>query len=62
MKWVPILNTKYMLPKTMEEIKVASDGKSVVNPDVMREGIVFRDPINDLSFKSVSRDYLLKHS
>ena len=62
MKWVPILDTKYILPKTMEEIKVASEGKSVVNPDVMREGIVFRDPTNDLSFKSVSRDYLLKHS
>lgn len=62
MKWVPILDTKYMLPKTMEEIKVASDGKSVVNPEVMREGIVFRDPTNDLSFKSVSRDYLIEHS
>lgn len=62
MKWVPILDTKYILPKTMEEIKVASDGKSVVNPNVMREGIVFRDPTNDLSFKSISRDYLIKHS
>ena len=62
MKWVPILDTKYMLPKTMEEIKVVSDGKSVVNPNVMREGIVFRDPTTDLSFKSVSRDYMLKHS
>lgn len=59
MKWVPILDTNYMLPKTMEEIKVASDGKSVVNPNAMREGLVFRDPTNDLSFKSVSRPYLL---
>jgi hypothetical protein len=62
MKWVPILDTQFKLPDTMEEIKLISDGNSVVNPNVKREGIVFRDPSNDLSFKSVSREYLLKHS
>lgn len=62
MKWVPILDVNFKLPSTMEEIKVMTDGNSVVNPDVMREGLVFRDPTNDLSFKSVSRVYLLKHS
>ena len=62
MKWVPILDTQFKLPDTMEEIKLISDGNSVVNPGVKREGIVFRDPSNDLSFKSVSREYLLKHS
>lgn len=62
MKWVPILDSSFKLPATMEEVKVISDGKSVVNPNVMREGLVFRDPANDLSFKSVSRQYMLKHS
>lgn len=62
MKWVPILDSSFKLPATMEEVKIISDGKSVVNPDVMREGLVFRDPATDLSFKSVSRQYMLKHS
>lgn len=62
MKWVPILDAQFKLPDTMEEIKLISDGTSVVNPNVKREGIVFRDPSNDLSFKSISREYLLKHS
>lgn len=62
MKWVPILDAQFKLPDTMEEIKLISDGNSVVNPNVKREGIVFRDPSNDLSFKSISREYLLKHS
>lgn len=61
MEWVPILDTEFYMPSTMEEIKLYSDGKSVVNPNVKREGIVLRDPISDLSFKSVSREYLLKN-
>ena len=38
-----------------------ADGKSVVNPAVIREGFVLRDPTCDLSFKNVSRKFLLKH-
>ena len=61
MKWVPILDTNFMMPNNMEEFKVMATAKSVVNPKVLREGIVLRDPACDLSFKSVSREYLLKH-
>lgn len=61
MKWVPILNTNFYMPNTMEEFKAMATAKSVVNPNVMREGIVCRDPVTDLSFKNVSREYLLKH-
>lgn len=61
-KWVPILDTNYMMPTDMEEFKQFATAKSVVNPDVMREGIVLRDPTNDFSFKNVSREYLLKHN
>ena len=32
------------------------------NPNVLREGVVLRDPTNDFSFKNVSREYLLKHN
>ena len=62
MEWVPILDTEFMMPRDMETLKIYSDGKSVVNNSVLREGIVLRDPTTDLSFKSVSREYLLKHS
>jgi hypothetical protein len=62
MKWVPILDIGYMMPTDMEEFKQFATAKSVVNPKVMREGIVLRDPTNDFSFKNVSREYLLKHN
>ena len=62
MKWVPILDTNYMVPDNMEEFKQYATAKSVVNPNVLREGVVLRDPTNDFSFKNVSREYLLKHN
>ena len=61
-KWVPILDTNFMMPSNMEEFKQMATAPSVVNPNVMREGIVLRDPTNDFSFKNVSREYLLKHN
>ena len=61
MKWVPILDTNFMMPNDMEEFKQMATAKSTVNPAVMREGIVLRDPTTDFSFKNVSREYLLKH-
>ena len=60
-KWVPILDTNFMMPTDMEEFKQMATAKSVVNPAVMREGIVLRDPTTNFSFKNVSREYLLKH-
>lgn len=61
MKFVPILETEYYVPTDMESFKEYATAKSVVNPNVLREGIVLRDPTNDFSFKNVSREYLLKH-
>lgn len=61
MKWVPILG-EVKMPDTMEELKVLATGKSKVNPDVMREGIVYRSLDGSDSFKNVSREYLLKHN
>ena len=61
-KWVPILQTDFMMPDDMEEFKQMATAPSMVNPDVMREGIVLRDPTTDFSFKNVSREYLLKHN
>ena len=61
MKWVPILG-EVQMPDTMEELKELATGKSVVNPDVMREGLVYRSLDGQDSFKNVSREYLLKHN
>lgn len=61
-KWVPILDTNFIMPNDMEEFKQMATARSVVNPTVMREGIVLRDPTTDFSFKNVSREYLLKHN
>lgn len=61
MKWVPILG-EVQMPNTMEELKQLATGKSVVNPDVMREGLVYRSLDGSDSFKNVSREYLLKHN
>ena len=59
--WVPILDDAYVLPDDMEDFKVYATAKSVVNPDVMREGVVLRNPETGLSFRNVSREYLMKH-
>ena len=61
LKWVPILG-EFRLPDTMEELKERATGKSMVNPDVMREGLVYRSLDGTDSFKNVSREYLLAHN
>lgn len=62
MKFVPILDYCFKMPTDMEEFKQMATASSAVNPNVMREGIVLRDPTNDFSFKNVSREYLMKHN
>lgn len=59
---VPIVDTEYTLPKTMEEMKLEADGYSEINPKAKREGFVYRSQDGQKSFKNVSREYLLKHS
>lgn len=59
---VPIIDANYKLPKTMEEMKLEADGYSLINPEVKREGFVYRSKDGQNSFKNVSREYLLKHS
>lgn len=61
-KWVPILQTDFVCPDTMEEMKKLATAKSVINPDVLREGCVYRDAKNTVSFKNVSNEYLMRHN
>lgn len=58
--WVPILDTSFVCPDIMEEMKKLADGRSAVNPDVLREGLVLRSVDGRFSFKNVSNKYLLR--
>lgn len=60
--WVPIVDTDYHLPKTMEELKLEADGPcDIPGSSGLREGFVYRGTkTNTISFKNVSRKYLLK--
>lgn len=62
--WVPIVDEAYILPDDLEEFKLSADGEcEAVGASGAREGYVYRntkDP--NISFKNVSRLYLLNHS
>ena len=63
MKFVPIVHETYIIPDTMQELKSHATGKSLLNKDVYREGVVLRKyDDGNVSFKNVSREYLLKHN
>ena len=59
--WVPVLDEAFILPDTVEELLDFATAKSVVNPNVLREGVVFRSQDGQTSFKAVSPEYLMKH-
>lgn len=63
-EWVPIISGNYILPDTMEELKLQADGdisEYLEGGSGLREGFVYRSPDGKRSFKNVSREYLLKH-
>jgi len=65
---VPVVEgDTFKLNHTAEELVAMADGQSLVNPAVMREGLVFRATVNKpvrglsrFSFKAVSNKFLLK--
>lgn len=65
---VPILCDDYILDNDIEKLIELSKGRSVINPNVRREGIVIRPliEINDrffgrVSFKAINPDFLIKY-
>ena len=58
--WVPIIDEKFVLPDTIEELLEMASGKSVIDGG-MREGIVFRSQDGSRAFKAVSNEFLLKY-
>lgn len=60
---VPIISDNWTLPETMDEAVNFSIGKSVVNPNIQREGVVCRDTHRSkvLSFKIINPKFLLEN-
>ena len=56
---VPLLDTSFTLPDTVDELLDYATGTSVLYP-TLREGCVFRNYDNSISFKAVSNEFLLK--
>ena len=66
---VPVIATNFKLLPTIAEMLAFAEGKSVLNPQAEREGLVFRPMVtmrdefsgHRLSFKVISNKYLLKN-
>jgi RNA ligase (TIGR02306 family) len=58
---VPILNVNKNDLFTCEDYLNYADGKSIINDNVQREGIVVRNVRNDISFKAISNIWLFKY-
>jgi len=67
LKTVPIINDNYILENDIDKIVEMSIGKSLINPQGWREGIVIRSQKEQfvkgerLSFKAVNPKFLLKY-
>lgn len=67
---VPLIDNNYVLPATVDELVEYSKGKSLLNKDTYREGVVLRPLVNEydeelrgrLSFKVINPDFLLKYN
>ena len=57
---VPVVDSKFILPDTVEELLEYATNKSQIDGD-MREGIVFRSEDGSKSFKAVSNEFLLAY-
>jgi RNA ligase (TIGR02306 family) len=58
MNHVPVLNERYVLTQTVDEIIASAEGQSTF-AKVEREGIVFKQAMGGFSFKAISNKYLL---
>ena len=61
LKFVPIIDTDYILPDTVQEVLDYAHAKSALNKDTWREGCVFRSQDGKQSFKAVDPLFLLKY-
>ncbi len=61
LKFVPIIDTDYILPDTVQEVLDYAHAKSALNKNIWREGCVFRSQDGKQSFKAVDPLFLLKY-
>jgi|UniRef100_A0A7S4CZU9 RNA ligase (TIGR02306 family) len=66
--WVPVVAEELVLAHSLEELLSLADGKSQLNPNAPREGLVFRAleearelGFGPISFKCISNEWLLKY-
>lgn len=60
LKCVPYLLLPFPLPNTVEEMIKFAEGKSQLNGDTEREGVVVRSMDGTISFKAISNKFLLE--
>lgn len=56
---IPILDVRFTLPESIDELLKYADSKSVLNPNFDREGVVIRSLDRTISFKVISNKFLL---
>jgi RNA ligase (TIGR02306 family) len=56
---VPVLDENFTLPDTIDELLSFSEGKSLLNRETEREGLVIRSQDCEISFKVISNQFLL---
>lgn len=56
---VPILETDFILPNTIDQLLQYAEAKAVLNPSFDREGVVIRSYDRKISFKAISNKFLL---
>lgn len=61
MKFVPIIQTSFVLPDSVQEVLDAAHGQSAIG-GTLREGIVFRSKDGKQSFKAVDPLFLLQYN
>jgi len=58
---VPVLSLDFKILPTVNEMVEYANGKSTLNADTIREGVVIRNYDLDISFKCISPNFLLKN-
>jgi RNA ligase (TIGR02306 family) len=56
---VPVLDENFTLPDTIDELLSFAEGKSLLNRETEREGLVIRSQDCEISFKVISNQFLL---
>ena len=60
LKWVPLVTANFKMPNDVESVLKFATGKSALH-DILREGVVFRNYEERISFKAVSPEFLIKN-